>query len=56
MCGGASMTGLFIILLAFAGMFAVANFGSRLSPNGDKITISKKIKNTLQPYVIYAMS
>jgi hypothetical protein len=55
MCGGASMTGLFTMLLGFAAIFAVANFGPRLYANRDKIHINKKIKTTLQRYVVYAM-
>ena len=47
MCGGASMTGLFTMLLGFAAIFAVANFGPRLYANRDKIRINKKIKTTL---------
>jgi hypothetical protein len=55
MCGGASMTGLFTMLLGLAVIFAVANFGPRLYANRDKIRINKKIKTTLQRYVVYAM-
>jgi len=56
MCGGASMTGLFTMLLGFAAIFAVANFGPRLYANRDKIRINKKIKTALQRYVVYAIS
>ena len=48
------MTGLFTMLLGFAAIFAVANF-PRLYANRDKIRINKKIKTTLQRYVVYAI-
>jgi hypothetical protein len=49
------MTGLFTMLLGFAAIFSVANFGPRLYANRDKIRINKKIKTTLQRYVVYVM-
>jgi hypothetical protein len=56
MCGGGtSMTGLFTMLLGVAAIFAVANFGPILYANREKISVSKKIRNTLQRYVVYAM-
>jgi hypothetical protein len=55
MCGGASITGLFTMLIGIAVIFAVANFGPKLYANREKISINKKIKTTLQRYVVFAM-
>lgn len=57
MCAGASMTGLFTMLLGVAAIFTVANFGPKLYTNREKISIinKKKIRTTLQRYVVYAM-
>jgi len=59
MCGGASITGLFTMLLGVAAIFAVANFGLKLYANREKISINKKhtqkIKTTLQRYVVYVI-
>jgi hypothetical protein len=55
MCEGASITGLFTMLLGIAAIFAVANFGPKLYANREKISINKKIKTPLQRYVVYAM-
>jgi hypothetical protein len=51
------MTGLFTMLLGVAAIFTVANFGPKLYTNREKISIinKKKIRTTLQRYVVYAM-
>lgn len=57
MCAGASMTGLFTMLLGVAAIFTVANFDPKFYTNQEKISIinNKKIRTTLQRYVVYAM-
>jgi hypothetical protein len=51
------MTGLFTMLLGVAAIFTVANFDPKFYTNQEKISIinKKKIRTTLQRYVVYAM-
>ena len=55
MCGiGASMTGLFTMLIGVAAVFAVVNFGPKLYAKREEISV-KKIKTALQQSIVYSL-